>query len=269
MASFAHEPPPATTESKTSTEAPVDEAAPVPAPTLVAAALSLETIAIGRGNGGRALEVGQTAGGYQLFTFTWQRSNFGLFESGMKLNKGFRFEGGDKSEILKGKCTTRAKGNSLFGVDWKVDTARNYACVGEGVSKADFSLEVLLPVFRGGGVSLGGFSISTSGKEATPEQKAALRARMKYRGVVYDALPTGFSPDNLLMGRRVVNGYTISRDGVALGGVTFVQKAVREGTITAPVAGHADREAVLFLALQLHAMPDIFSSVVRDELFRN
>lgn len=235
-----------------------------------AAPLMLETLVIGRGSGGRMLERSAAAGGYTIHTFTSQRANMGLFESGMRMNKNFRFFGAGETAIMEGDCTVRTQGRSLFGVEWDVENAQSYTCAGDDVDAAVFGMEVLLPVFRGGGgFSIGGLSMSSSGGEATAEQQAVLRARMVYQGATYEAAPTGFTRASRPFGERVVDGYTISRDSVTIGGVDFEPNDVREGTISAPVAGHPDREAVIFMALHLLSMPDIYSSHVRDQLSGN
>lgn len=63
---------------------------------------------------------------------------------------------------------------------------------------------------------------------------------------------------------RVVQGFIISRDGQPVGRIDFEDNSRNGGTITAPTADADGRRAVLYIALQLHAMPDLYSSTERE-----
>lgn len=143
----------------------------------------------------------------------------------------------------------------------------------ENQPEGQFAFEVAVPAFREGGFSLGGFSMSAQEDVPAAEQQAVLRGRMIYRGVAYEAVPTGFDEHRgggFAMGgvgqRRIVQGFNITRDGADVGRVMFNMRDISEGVITAPAADAASREAVLFMALQLQAMPDLFSPNVREEI---
>lgn len=121
-----------------------------------------------------------------------------------------------------------------------------------------------LPTFGGGGFENDRFGISIGGDDASPEAQAILAARLTYEGVTYEAAPTNFSASRLMAPDRIVLGYTISRDGQPVGRIDFRGNSRNRGTIIAPMADADGRRAVLFMALQLLAMPDFYSSNVRE-----
>ncbi len=98
---------------------------------------------------------------------------------------------------------------------------------------------------------------------ATNPRFRPFSARLAYEGATYEAVPTAFGREGL-MDPRVVQGFVISRDGQAVGRIDFRDNSRNGGVITAPAADTDGRRAVLFMALQLHAMPDLYSSTERE-----
>lgn len=231
-----------------------------------------ETIEVASARRG-LLDTGPSAGGFTLVArqSTMRTSLFTQTRS--RLTRTFRFLGADDAPIVNGACILRTEGRSLLGVDWNQRTTQLYACAVENQPEGQFAFEVAVPAFREGGFSLGGFSMSAQEDVPAAEQQAVLRGRMIYRGVAYEAVPTGFDEHRgggFAMGgvgqRRIVQGFNITRDGADVGRVMFNMRDISEGVITAPAADAASREAVLFMALQLQAMPDLFSPNVREEI---
>jgi hypothetical protein len=242
-----------------------EEAAP-PAPIVTE---TLDVAAVRRG----LLDAGGSAGGLTLVARTWQmRSNL-FTQTRTRLTRVFRLLGPEDGAMINGACILRTEGRTLLGVDWNQRTTQVYACAVEDQPEDQFMLEVAVPAFREGGFSIGGFSVSTQEDVPDEEQQAILRATMLYRGVAYEAIPTGFADHEgggfSMMGggqRRIVEGYSITREGEPVGGIAFNMRNVDDATVTVPVADADGREAVLYMALQLMGMPDMYSPNVREEI---
>jgi hypothetical protein len=188
-------------------------------------------------------------------------------ETKSKVNRKFRFLGAGDAEIHASSCILRTEGNSAFGIEWNQRNAELFTCSVEGQQPEQYLLEVALPAFPQGGVRFGGFSMSVAPNTAPAELQAVLRARMVYAGATYEARPTGFEDDSgFRRFERIVKGYQITRNGQPVGGVTFDTRNSNRLTMTAPARAEDGRDAVLFMALQLADMPDIYSSEVRDAL---
>ena len=246
-------------------EAPV-EAVPVPVPIVTE---TLDVAAVRRG----LLDSGGSAGGLTLVARTWQMRTNLFTQTRSRLTRVFRLMGPEDAAMINGACILRTEGRTLLGVDWNQRTTQVYACAVEDQPEGQFMFEVAVPAFREGGFSFGGFSVSTQGDVPAEEQQAILRATMLYRGVAYEARPTGFAAHqgggfSMMDGgqRRIVEGYSITRDGVAVGGIAFNMRNEDDATVTAPVVEADGREAVLYMVLQLMAMPDLYSPNVREEV---
>lgn len=242
------------------------------AATAVAASAAVDTVEITSARRG-LMEAGSSAGGLTLVARQSTMRTSLFTQSRSRLTRTFRFLGANDAPIVGGACILRTEGRSLLGVEWNQQTTQLYACAVEDQPEGQFAFEVAVPAFREGGFSLGGISMSAQQDIPAAEQQAALRARMVYRGVTYEALPTGFAEQRgggfAMSGigqRRIVQGFTITQDGAEVGRVMFDMRDASNGAITAPSADANSREAVLFMALQLHAMPDLFSPNVRQEL---
>lgn len=145
-------------------------------------------------------------------------------------------------------------------------TATNpYVCVFDSLGSTSYALDVVLPSIppSGPGVSL---------VKANEENFRALKARMRYNDVAYEAVPTGFAFDRGEIHRRIATGYSITQDGKLVGRIDFPDTKVivdfagsfdRKSVITAPVAESDGREAVIFFAAQLFALPEANSPIAK------
>lgn len=250
-----------------------EPAAPSEAPAAAAAttapyAVAVETIEISQARAG-LMETGRSAGGYSLIArTTGHRTNgLSLSRDAWRLSVDYRFLGAENAALLSGVCRLDSEGRSLLGVQWDQRTSGLYACTAEDQTDGAYAMEVTLPSFReaSAGMSFGIAGISVGGGDDgdEPDIQAVLRARASYEGVTYEATPTAFGREGF-MDPRVVQGFLISRDGQPVGRIDFVDNSRNGGTITAPTAGADGRRAVLYMALQLHAMPDLYSSAERD-----
>jgi hypothetical protein len=226
-------------------------------------AVPVESLEIG-GADARLFETGGAAGGYSVMVRTSTTQTSFLTRDRARVTLNYRFTGVDEAELLRGVCQLRAEGRSYLGVSWDQRTSELYACGARDQAEGAYTLEVTFPAFREAGFSIGGFSMSAGDDDVGPEAQAILAARLGYEGVTYEATPTGFSAPRL-MADRIVQGYTISRDGQLVGRIDFQGQTRNRGTIIAPGADADGRRAVLFMALQLLAMPDFYSSNVRAE----
>lgn len=246
-------------------------AGPAAAPAAAATApyaVAVEALEIGQARAG-LMETGRSAGGYAFIArTTGHRTNgLSLSRDAWRLSVNYRFVGAENAELLSGVCRLDSEGRSLLGVQWDQRTSGLYACTTEGQPEGAYAMEVTLPAFReasaGFGFGVGGISIGGGDDGDEPDLQAILRARASYEGVTYEATPTGFGQEGF-MDPRVVQGFIISRDGQPVGRIDFEDNARNGGTVTAPTADADGRRAVLYVALQLHAMPDLYSSTERD-----
>lgn len=230
-------------------------------------AVAVETLEIGQARAG-LMETGRSAGGYSFIArITGHRTNgLSLTRDAWRVSTNYRLVGADNVTVLSGVCRLDSESRSLLGVQWDQRTSGLYACTAEGQPEGAYALEVTLPAFReasaGLNFGMGGISIGGGGGDETDLQ-AVLRARAAYEGATYEATPTGFGREGL-MDPRVVQGFIISRDGQPVGRIDFEDNSRNGGTITAPTADADGRRAVLYIALQLHAMPDLYSSTERE-----
>lgn len=164
----------------------------------------------------------------------------------------------------KGKCTLDLKNAASL----LVKTASNlYTCNFEALSPTSYALEAVVPSIMppGPGISIVG---------AEEENFKALKARLRYNDVAYEAVPTGFAFERKEINRRVATGYTITQDGKLMGridfpdtrgGITdFAGSFDRKSVITAPTAESDGRQAVIFFAAQLFALPEANSPTLRE-----
>ncbi|MFZ4604889.1 MAG: hypothetical protein ACOYM5_01415 [Caulobacter sp.] len=226
-------------------------------------AAPVETIEIAGAKGG-LMEVGAAAGGYALFARTTVVTSR-FIKTKSRIQISYRFVGAASSPLYSGACNLKSEGVSLFGVQWDQRTSELYACETRDQPAGQYALEMALPALSQYGLSGGMVSLSLGNDIDTPEAKAILKGGMRYGTITYDAVPTGFGKAGLL-GRRVVLGYVIQRDGHPVGRIDFQPRSENRGVITAPVADADGRAAVLFMALQLLAMPDLYAPAVRASL---
>lgn len=227
-------------------------------------AVPVESLEIG-GADARLFETGGSAGGFSVTVRASVMTTNLLTRNRSRVTLNYRYTGADGSELLRGACRLQSDGRSLLGVRWDQATSQLYACGARDQPEGAYVIEVTLPAFREASFSIGGMSVTAGEDDIGPETQAILHARMSFEGVVYEAAPTGFSEESVMMDRRVVEGFIISRDGQPVGRIDFEGNSVSRGTITAPVADEDGRRAVIYMALQLLAMPDFYSSHVRED----
>ena len=241
---------------------------PPPAPTADATyAVATEQIAI-TGADAKLLEQGEAAGGYSLLYRGGQGMGMRIgTHSRSSYRNLYRFTGADGAELSTGVCRIRTEGQSAFGFHWDQQSAQLYACDMKDKPADRFGIEVAVPAFKQGHFSLGALSVQASQDIPDAELQAVLKAKMAYDGVAYEAAPTGFARATGLSQRRIVQGFTITRDGAPVGRIDFGRDSIHRGSIVAPTAESDGRQAVLFFAHQLSIMPDLYSSTVRAEVF--
>ncbi len=239
--------------------------AAAPPPPVPVYGVAVETLEITGAKAG-FMEMGAAAGGTSLLYRTTISSSSVLTKTRSKLTNSFRFLGAGEAPLQAGKCTIKTDGRSMFGVEWNQLTTQLYACEIKDRPADTYAMEVALPAFKQTGLSLGGMSISTSGDSNDPAIQAILRGRMTYGGAKYEAVPTGFDQITPISGRRVVQGYVIIRNGTAVGRIVFQGASTTKGSLTLPVSATDGREAVIFMALNLLVMPDLYSPAVRETM---
>ena len=187
---------------------------------------------------------------------------FGRTRQTIKIS--YAFAKADESLEMTGECTLRTEGTSIANYDFSNETLQPYACgVGEPEGN-DVALEVALPAFAASGARFGGFSISMSSEDEI-DQQGILCADMMFEGQAYQAMPTSFRSAGM-MGARSVEGYTIMRGEELVGRIDFGRNSPTQGTVVVPVSEADGRQAVLYMALNLMEMPDLFAERVREEV---
>lgn len=170
----------------------------------------------------------------------------------------FRFTGADGAPILAGLCSMRTK---MWSGLWNTAENSLYACDFKDAPADSVALEAVVPGIEAESGSMISFTV------INPDKFKILKARLKYKGAVYEATPTGFHPEREADQHRVADGYLISRDGQLVGRidfpdykgtiVDFAGSYERNGTfITAPVSDADGREAVIFFAGHLFNLPE-------------
>lgn len=243
-----------------STIAPAQQATPT---TTSLFAVDVESLQIGSAKGSGLLESGASAGSYSMIVKQTKSSSFFLLNSKSTFTNEFRFLK-DDLQLLDGSCTLKSEGFTMLSVDLSKN-AQAYICKFGGRSDDQYTMQVDLPQFPKSDVGIGFLALSTSSAKEDAALQAILKARLIYRGATYDAAPTGFGKQGILS-NRVVKGYVISRDGKSVGRVDFDGGTNHRGAINAPAADSDGREAVLFMALALNAMPDLYSPNTRSEI---
>ena len=235
-------------------------------------AAPLETLEIGKAQGGSMMDESAGAGGYGMISRTYSIGRAAsLSKEKLSINTDVRFQkvgasAKDKPEqLVKGKCTTTGEiHNTLwvpaYGVQIDTTTMSDvYNCVFEGLSATDYAFELSLPRSKSTNVKTGpSFGIGIQ-KDGPDKYKDVYLARMLYKGKLYSAEPTAIDAKQMT---RVIKGFAISSGGAQVGRIDFVGGARNKGKIIAPAAGSADREAVIFMALTLLYLPDASSPVV-------
>ncbi len=252
---------PGAQEGEESREASGDESAPAAVLQQFALySVATETIELrARGLMRRTIEASEYS--YSARQSTQRSRIFGRTRSTVRIN--YAFSDGEEARDIAGQCSLRAEGSSIAGYDFANQTLQLYACQADTPEGNDIALEVALPAFAESGARFGGFSVSFN-TEDIAEQRRLLRADMVFDGQSFQALPAGFR-DAGMMGARSVEGYTITQDGALIGRIDFGRNSPTQGRIVVPVSETDHRRAVMYMALSLMEMPDLFAERVREE----
>ncbi len=224
-------------------------------------AVAVETLVLGKADKKPGmLWDGFTAGGYVFvdkLTSTGKGGGFMLNKMKYTVTVEYRFAKADTAPIHAGKCQIGSETKEkVAGLIAKTTSDGLYACAVDDVTAKDYGLEVAVPPLNQ--TSLGDFSAD---KDRGPDKFKNIIARMIYKGVTYEAVPTSFDASRMIS--RIVDGYLITRDGKPVGRVDFDGNTRNKGKITAPVAEADGREAVIFMASQLVVMPELNAGYMR------
>ncbi len=227
-------------------------------------AVPTEVITTGKASGAKFLEASVAIAGYKFFTFGYSTSDgvqvkvFGAGKDKKKNITKYRFVTADDTPVVTGKCLIRSEADAtVFGFSVDQKNSGLYKCDFGDLPAADYALEVVVPQFANTQIG-----IMTIEKDE-PHRWDVVKAELKYKGVVYEARPTGIDERRESMYRQPVKGYIISRAGQPVGRLDFDFTGVQsdfapKGKVTAPVAETDGREAVIFFAAQLLGMPDVY-----------
>lgn len=210
---------------------------------------------------------GFTIGNYIYYNKLTSEGNLkSIFSSTVKyvIKVEYRFMSDATTERHKGLCSIDSqKRESAFGFVIQAKSSDLYACSFEGSSATDYALEASVVPF--GEISVGTSTFSVASDYDTNDAKYARTIiRMTYEDATYEAIPTTYDPDRTIS--RMIDGYVIYRDQKQVGRVDFQGNNRNKATITAPVAAEDGREAVIFMAAQLVAMPDLNAGFMRGLL---
>jgi len=217
-------------------------------------AVPVEVLPLAKGKGGLG-NIAFSTGGYNFSASTEVRDVTGMFSVtilGSDLIKKrvlvkYKFSK-DGAPFDKGACTVTSKYTSgLF------ETARNslYTCQsgGGGTAPADFALDAEIPGF----IAESGPGLSISRDD--PAEYNKLRARMRYDGKVYEAVPTGIALKQIANGDRAAIGWVIMRDGKPIARLDFPPRTKsysdmmgsydRKSVLTVPVNAADGRDAAI------------------------
>lgn len=235
-----------------------------PAAATPAYAVPVEPLSLGKGKGG-LMTVAFSTAGYNFSSATSVESAggvgikvFGVSRSKKKVVVKYRVAK-DGKPYDAGTCTVTAK---LWSGLWNSTENTLYTCnrKPDGTAPADFALEAAvpdIPLESGGTIAL---------SSAEPIDYAVLKARMRYDGVVYEALPTEIDIKQAERRMRAAKGWLITRDGQPVGRLDFAPRDKgfsdflgshdRKSIITAPVNAADGREAVITFAAHLMFLPE-------------
>lgn len=228
-------------------------------------AVPVERLSLGKAKG-KFGETAFSAGDYVFAGMTGVSDVSGPFSIDMlgasrkvkRVTVRYRFTRADSAPISSGLCTMSTR---MWSGLWNTAENSLYTCSFKDLAPDAYALEAVVP----GVEAESGATISFS--RVNPDKYKVLKARLRYKGVIYEAIPTGFHPEREINQQRVADGYTISRDGQLVGRIDFPDykgtiidfagSYDRNGTfITAPKAESDGREAVIFFAAHLFNLPE-------------
>ena len=221
----------------------------------------VETLQIGSARKVGLFKQGISAGGQSLVyqNSSSQSSLNGVTEA--KVEVGFDYGANGGPRELRGKCSIAGGSyQSIFGPDWSGGTDSVYFCSFKSAPNDNFGLEVQVPPLYSRGFR-GGVTVTNPASNLNPSDTSA---RLEYDGVIYDAFPTNARTPIGQM--HMVEGYSIYRGEDLVGRVDFSPNVSNRGVITAPLRGSEDRNAVIFLGLQLLVMPNVDDTETREKI---
>ncbi|HQV03008.1 MULTISPECIES: hypothetical protein [unclassified Novosphingobium] len=236
-------------------------------------AVPVEVLPLAKGKGGLG-DISFSTGGYNFSASTEVRDVTGMFSVTIlgsdRIKKRvlvkYKFSK-DGAPFDKGACTVTSRFMSgLF------ESARNslYTCQsgGGGAAPADFALDAVIPGF----IAESGAGLSISRDD--PAEYEKLKARMRYEGVVYEAVPTGIEPKHIPHNYRAAKGWVIMRDGKPIARIDFPSRTGRfsdmmgsydrKSVLTVPVNAADGREAAILFAAHLYYLPEANSPALKE-----
>lgn len=227
-------------------------------------AVPTEVVTVGKATGGKFLETAFSVADYKYYATTYSESSglkvFGAGKDKKKDISKYRFIKGDNAPMITGTCLIRSEENAtVFGFSVDQKNSGLYKCDFGDLPATDYAFEVIVPQFAT--TTIGAMTI----EKDDPHRWDVVKAKLLYKGVTYEAVPTGIDARREAFHRQPVKGYIVSRDGKPFGRLDFdfsgVQSALTpKGKITVPVTDENGREAIIFFASQLMAMPDVYKS---------
>lgn len=244
-----------------------------PAPDTNSYAIPVEQLALSKGKGSLG-DPSFSVAGYNFTASTNVKDVSGMFsvtvmgsdKSRKRVLVEYRFSK-DGAAFDYGSCTVTTK---IWSGLWNKTENGLYACVRKpgGTGPEDFALEAVIPNF----VAESGAGISIS--KDNPADYDVLKARMRFAGVVYEAVPTGIVPKQIANHDRAAKGWTILREGKPIGRIEFPPRTGsysdsmgsydRKSLLTVPVNAADGREAVLVFAAHLYFLPESNSPALRE-----
>lgn len=259
-----------------SAQSTTPQAAPAPAPAAPAEpsfAVPVEQLTLGKGKGG-FMSVAFSTAGYNFSSSTSvqdgnERSVRVLGSTVSKDRVVVKYKVlKDGQPFESGTCAVAVR---MWSGLWNQAENSLYSCVRKdgGAGPADFLLEAGLPDIAPSSKA------SISMREDKPVDYTVLKARMRYSGSVYQAVPTGIDPKQAERRFRAAKGWLITRDGKPVGRIDFPPRTGsgwsdvigsydRKSIITAPVNAADGREAVIVFAAHLLFLPEANSPILEE-----
>ena len=236
-------------------------------------AVPVEVLPLAKGKGGLG-DVSFSTGGYNFSASTEVRDVTGMFSVTIlgtdRIKKRvlvtYKFSK-DGAPFDKGACTVTSRFMSgLF------ESTRNslYTChsKGGGAVPADFALDAVIPGF----IAESGAGLSISRDD--PAEYEKLKARMRFDGMIYEAVPTGIEPRHIPHNYRAAKGWVILRGDKPIARIDFPSRTGRfsdmmgsydrKSVLTVPVNAADGREAAILFAAHLYYLPEANSPALKE-----
>jgi hypothetical protein len=248
-------------------------AAPAPVANAADYAVPVEHLTLGKGKGG-FMNINFATAGFNFSTNTYLKDISGPF--------AVTVMGSDKTREAvivdyritkdgiphdRGTCSVVAKVSAGL---WNSTRNGLYTCERkpEGTGPADFLLEAQLPNLPPRSSAM----IQLSKDD--PDVFKVLKARMRYDGKVYEAVPTAIDPNMAARGFRAAQGWLVTQDGKPVGRIDFPSRAKafsdmggsydRKSVVVAPVQASDGRDAVVVFIAHLLVLPEANSPLYQE-----